>query len=259
MRGRRDLRAVMLAAVGCALVAVVVPLEPLRVIAAIPLLLVLPGFAVMQASFPRRPPAWPLLATLTIGLSLSLLAVGVVILHLLPGRFGEASWAAWALLITLGGCAVAAWRRPARAGSTPRSEPRRGMPPLPRPQVAMLAVAAVALAGTVILAAEVWPAKNAIGYTRLWMLPSEPGAKVPHVTVGIQSEEQEQTVYRLVLDVGGVRSLRRADLEPGHVRIWRVSSPVPDVAAQTHVTARLFTKNDPFKVYRRVTGWIPAP
>jgi uncharacterized membrane protein len=268
MTAHRDLRAVLLGAVVCALIAVVIPFWPVRVLAAVPLLLLLPGFAVTQASFARNRPPWPMLPMLSIGLSLSLLAVGVVVLHVLPGRFGEASWVGWALLVTLAGCLVAAARRPpaaertAPAGRPPRRPRRLRRVPLagslPREQTAMLAVAGLALIATVFVSAHVWPARNAIGYTRLWMLPSKADAKVPHVTIGVENDEHEESVYRLVLDVGGVKSIRRMDLDPGRIRIWRVRPVVPDAGKETHVVARLYIDDDPYKVYRRVTGWIPA-
>jgi uncharacterized membrane protein len=259
MRGYRDLAAVVIAAALCALIAVAVPVEAIRVIAAVPLLFLLPGFALTEAAFADRPPSWPMRPTLTVALSLSVLAIGAVVLQVLPGRFGEASWAVWAVLVTLGAALVAGYRRHSPNASAARGRRRpRPLPHVPLPQAAMLALAALALAATVVLASTVFSAQNAIGYTRLWMLPSQAGARVPHVTIGVENVEHDATVYRLVLDVGGVRSLRRMHLEPGHSRIWRFRTPRRDAGRRTKVRARLYTARNPYKVYRHVTGWIPA-
>jgi uncharacterized membrane protein len=254
----RDLTAASLAALVCAAVAVAVPVEPIRVIAAVPLALALPGYAATMASFGRRAPDGPTLLMLTAGLSLSVLILGAVALHLLPGRFGEASWALLLVATTLGGCAIAAARRgapsPGEAAWRLRSLPRPG-----RADAALLAGAAVAVAATAILAATVLPARDALGYTRLWMLPSELGATTPHVRVGVVNQEQEAVVYRLALRIGGRRTIRRMELEPGEQRIWRVTPRSADPGNAIPVTGRLFRADDPFAVYRRVNGWIPVP
>ena len=262
MSAHRDLAIAALAAVACAAVALVVPIGPIRVIAVLPLAFVLPGYAVVQASFAPHRLEWPILPMLTLGLSLSILALGAVVLQLLPGQFGDGSWAAWLIVVTLAGCVIAALRR--RAPRRGTDAPRRAASPwarLTRPswlEGAMLAGTAVLVAATAILATTLWPAGDAIGYTRLWMLPSEHGADVKHMTVGVASQEQERTVYRLVLNVGGERSIRRMDLEPGGKRIWRVIVPTGREGRAVPVIARLFTSQDPDKVYRHVTGWIPA-
>jgi hypothetical protein len=122
----------------------------------------------------------------------------------------------------------------------------------------VLAGTAAAVAATVVLAATALPAKNAVGYTSLWMLPSEPGATPPHVRVGIVNQEREAVVYRLALRVGGRRSFRRMDLEPGEQRIWRVTAPFAEPEDAIPVTARLFRADRPFTIYRRVNGWVPG-
>jgi hypothetical protein len=251
----RDLIALVAAAVACAAVAAAVPFEPVRVLAAAPLALVLPGLAVALASFGQRLPDLPVMVMLTLGLSLSVLAVGVVLLHVLPGRFGEASWAVLLVAVVGIGCLVAARRR----GATPDGGIR--LPPVPRlgrPAAALLAVAAIAVAATVVLASIRLPASDAIGYTRLWMLPSEPGAPVSHARIGVSNEEGERIVYRLALRIEGERTLRRMDLAPGEQRVWRITAPNPDPVKAAFVSARLFRADDPFTVYRRVNGWIPA-
>jgi uncharacterized membrane protein len=262
VRSQRDLFPVAAAAVVCAVVAVVVPLEPIRVLAVLPLALVFPGYAIFKASFGQRAPEWPFGYLLTFGLSLAVLALGSVLLQLLPGRFGEGSWAVLLALVTVAGCEVAALRRRSRRGRRrPKASPTiGGGRRLPRPtrlEAVLLAAALLAIAATSVLAATRLPAGDAIGYTRLWMLPSKPGAAAPHMSIGVTSQEHAGTVYRLVVFVGNRRSIRRMDLKPGGKRIWRILGPPNSRGRAVPVLAQLYTDRDPFKVYRHVTGWIP--
>jgi uncharacterized membrane protein len=265
MNFHRDLLAAAAAAVLCALVVLYVPLEGVRVVAAAPLCLLLPGYAISAAAFGRRSLRWSQLLLSSVAMSLATLALGSLVLNYVPGGLHTTSWTALLVLVVLGGCALASLRRP-----SPASDRLRVF----RPQVRgvdrrLLVGAALAAAGgaaAVGMAVAVsWtplPAKEAVGYTQLWMLPSGDVMQT-RMQIGVVSQEQHPVAYRLKVQVGrrgapaSSRLGSRLVLEPGQRRVFqlkvrrRPSGAIP-------VTARLFQGDDPEVAYRRVTGWLPG-
>ncbi len=255
--GERDLVAAVATAVLCAVVVLCIPLEGLRLAAAVPLSLFLPGYAITAAAFGGRQLEGPQLLVLSVATSLATLAVGGLLLNYLPGGLRTASWAGLLLLVVLGGCIIAAQRRPAPTSTW-----------LPRLHLqirsvdgALLRWATLAMLGGVLAAglalAISWtpvPAKNAVGYTRLWMLPSG-GAARAHLRIGVDSEEQHPVAYKLEVQLGRRHTpvSSRLVLEPGQSRVLnlRVRRRPP---GSVPVTALLFRRDHPNAAYRRVTG-----
>ena len=121
---------------------------------------------------------------------------------------------------------------------------------------ALLAGAALCVAGALILSSTPLPAENAVGYTQLWALPADASA-APGVRVGVDSAETEPLAYRLEVrrPGGGPPVSSRLRLEPGQesVRFVGVESPPP---GGVRVTALLYREDRPGVVYRRVTEWV---
>jgi uncharacterized membrane protein len=265
MNSHRDLVIAAATALLCAAVVLYVPLEVARLAGAVPLSLLLPGYAVTVAAFGRRALERPQLLLLSIGMSLATLAIGSLILNYVPGGLRATSWAALLVLVVLGGCIIAAVRPPPADKSLWMLRPQVG--PVDR---TLLLGAVLAAVGTTLVVwqglAMSWaplPAKNAIGYTQLWMLPSS-GAKGDRIRIGVVSQEQRRVAYRLNVQFGRRRTpvssrlSSRLVLKPGQERVlpFRVRH-LPQGTA-TPVTAVLFRRDDPNAVYRRVTGWIPS-
>ncbi|MGA8745527.1 MAG: DUF1616 domain-containing protein [Solirubrobacterales bacterium] len=256
MRGNRDLQIVLGAALLCAIVALACPVEVISLIFAAPLALFLPGFAIASAMLPGRGVDRAQLFILSVGLSLSLLALGSLALNYLGG-LRALPWAILLLLIVLGGCRAAAIRR----ASTWRGEvdPRR----LPRPAAAgalMILGAAIAASAAIALAVVPVNAKHALGYTELWMQPFEHRGAVG-VRVGVGSDEQHASSYRLWVRFGEDPTplIRHLSLRPGQKQVlWLPTAPPPS-GGGVGVVARLYRHDHPALVYRRVTGWVPAP
>jgi uncharacterized membrane protein len=259
MRGHRDLVIASATAVLCGVVVLCVPLEGVRLAAAVPLSLLLPGYAITAAAFGRRQLQRPQLLLLSVGMSLATLAIGGLVLNYVPGGLRAASWAGLLLLVVLGGCTIAALRRPRPAnrdlpGLRPQVQPVDGTHVL---GTALAGVAAVLAVGMAL--AISWtpvPAKNAVGYTRLWMLPSGGATRAP-MRIGVDSEEQHPVAYKLEVQVGRRHTpfSSRLVLRPGQGRVLqlRVRRRPP---GSVPVTALLFRRDHPNAVYRRVTGWI---
>ena len=103
------------------------PLEVVRIVAALPLTLFLPGYAVIAVAFGSSELALPKRLLLSVAVSLMVLALGALFLNYFPFGLRTASWAVLLPLIVIAACRGAALRRkhPAARGSAPRP-PLRG-------------------------------------------------------------------------------------------------------------------------------------
>lgn len=254
MRGHRDLTIASAAAGLCALVAALVPVEVVRVIAAVPLTLYLPGFALVAAVFDGEGLAPLKRLTIEVAASLIVLVLSAFVLNIFPFGLRTASWAVLLPLLVVAGCAVAAGRR--------GNAPRRASPPFisferPSARATVLVAAAVLIgAASIALAQKPLPAKHAGGYTALWMLPTDAAEEA--VVVGVQSNEQHPASYRLRVTTGaGSQSQTyRVELDPGEEKTFEVEVP-PRSTGRTHVAAALYRAGRSERLFRRVTRWLP--
>lgn len=251
MRGHRDLERACLAAVICAIVAALVPFELARLLAALPLTLFLPGYAIVAASFGSRELAPPKRIVLSVGTSLMTLVLSTFFLNIFPFGLRTASWAVLLPLIVVAACRGAALRRD-------KPDRVRGRVLLPRPAPASLAIAGVAVliaAVALVLAQKPLPAKNAVGFTALWMLPTD--SREDAVAVGVISSQQHSRSYRLRVNLGQSQpKTYRVKLDPGEERVYEFDLP-PQASGRSHVVATLYREERPGHVYRRVNSWLP--
>lgn len=255
MRGHRDLRWAAFAAIVAALVAALVPWEIVRIVAALPLTLFLPGYAIVALVFGPGEPALPKRLTLSVALSLIALVLATLLLNVFPFGIRTASWAVLLVAVVLGGCWGAARRRE-------RPEPGAERAPLlagRRPSwvaLAMLAAAVTIAVAALAIAEKPVTAKHAEGFTALWMLPT--GAREDAVRVGVLSSEQHPAAYRLEVRVGSRGRARQypVALRPGEEQSFRVAVPAA-LAGRTQVVASLYPRGEPRHLFRRVTSWLP--
>ncbi len=252
MRGHRDLKRACGAAMLCALVAALVPWEIVRLFAALPLALFLPGYAIVAAAFGSRELALPKRIVLSVATSLMTLVLGAFVLNIFPFGLRTASWAVLLPLVVIAASRGAALRR------DPADRQARRRTTIPHPAPASLAIVAVAvlIAGAaLVLAQKPLPAKNAVGFSALWMLPTD--SREDAVAVGVISNEHDYTSYRLEVSLGKSQSKTyRVHLYPGQEQVYEVDVP-PRAGGRTHVVATLYRKGRPEHVYRRVNSWLP--
>jgi uncharacterized membrane protein len=251
VRGHRDLLRACFGAVLCALIAALAPVDPIRLLAAVPLTLFLPGYAVIACAFGAQELEPPKRLALSVAASLMVLILAAFVLNTLPFGLTTASWAVLLPLIVIAASRGAALRRG-------RSEGDAGGFALPRPAAGGLAVSVVALAiavAAVALAQKPLPADDAVGFTALWMLPTD--SREDAVAVGVVSNQHHPTSYRLTVSLGKNQSKSyRVKLDPGEERVYEVDVP-PKPDDRTHVVASLYRKQRPEDPYRRVTSWLP--
>jgi uncharacterized protein DUF1616 len=254
MRGHRDLVVAAAAAVLCALVACLVPVEIVRVVAALPLTLYLPGFALVAVAFDGEDLAPLKRLTIEVAASLILLVLCAFLLNVFPFGLTTVSWAVLLALLVIAGCSWAARRR------GPARRPRDSLfAPSVRPSIrsALLVGAAIVIgAASIALAQKPLPAKHAAGYTALWMLPTD--AEEDAVVVGVQSNQQDAAAYRLRISIGGGGGLHtyRVKLDPGEERTFETTVP-PGSTGRTLAVASLYRAGQPEHLFRRVTRWLP--
>jgi hypothetical protein len=261
MRDHSDLEAAVGAAALCALLALALPFDLLRLLVGAPLLFFLPGYAIAAAAFARGRIQRSHFLVFSVGLSLAVLALGALILNYLPGGIRAGWWALLLFLVVLGACRGAALRRPRRAGPPLTWAPPR----INGVQTALLTGGALAVLAAVVLAFVPLSATNAIGYTEIWIQPLE-ASDGPGVRIGVGSGERDDSAYRLVVEFGNGEgeAIRRLALAPGEKQVLELqppdATPAAALGASTPVTATLFKEDspEPNRPFRQVSTFIPA-
>jgi hypothetical protein len=248
---RVPVTSVSLLAIICALVVVLGTfLGPLRIVFAIVLLLVLPGYGVVQLLFVDQALDHVRTAVLTLALSIAIAILVTLVLNVFPGGLRNGTWAGALAVVTCAASALAARRRRPRP-STRRQLRRLGN----RADVVLILLACAVLGATIGLATTPLQAANIRGYSALWIAAGS-HARKPAVHLTIACVELHPTSYRLVIDVAGKqqRTIRNIDLRPGEQRL--LSIPVRSAGGRVLVSALLFREANPFLIYRRTTLWL---
>jgi len=254
MRGHRDLRLLFALTVICALGSLITPLGAARVIFAVPLTLIFPGYAIVAAAFASRPLAWPERVPLTLGISLACLALSSLVLNYTPGGIRGLPWVLILVLVVFFCCRSAATRR--GRSSRRRNRVDQEADPLPKPgkprpaTVLLAAVALAMIAAALILAQATFDNNNAAGYTQLWVSPPKPTDT--SAEIGVTSEQQTTRGYRLVVEVEGEDSplVQTFELEPSQTHLTTVNAATESPVG---VEAKLYLRSNPDRVYRRVS------
>lgn len=252
MRGQRDLAIVSWGSVLCAALALAIPWPALSLVFAAPLALLAPGYAIVAVTFARRELGWQRSALLSLALSLATLVIGAFVLNYAPGGIRDVSWTILLPLVTIACCRGAALRRP-RSVRVELPKPSLG-----RRDAAFALAGLVLAAAALVLAMTTLPAKNARGFTQLWVTP-EAGLTGGAATIGVGSEEQHRTSYVLRTRLGNRGPIkRRFTLRPGEERTIRFNAVPSASGAAVPVEAQLALANRPARIYRRVSASIPG-
>jgi uncharacterized membrane protein len=228
-----------------------------RTVVALPLVLVLPGYAIVSAAFAERTLGTLERSTLTVGVSLLLTVTSGVVLDWTPWGLRAGSWIVLLGGITLVACFVRL-ARPRRAptlngeGATvgARESPASARAPsLWRVRDLTLLTLATAITLAAGWAAMLGAQVQREGFSQLWMLPIDDGASV---RVGMRSEELTAADFtiRLVADDTAVLRSDRIRLEPGDQ--WETIVALPAPTPTNQIEALVYRADDPGQPYRRV-------
>ena len=233
-------------AAGGVLVIEYAPYRYARLVFALPLLFVLPGYAITQALFAGRPRSLSQLSLLTIGLSLSVSILTALVLSLATNGLRVGSWLTVVVAIVLGAC-WAAFRRRQSLEPEIRSDDvatYRGSPACARATWSLLVIAGVVHRWRGCFARMPLPAKNVQGYTALSIAQSS-AETPPAVRVNVTSEEQQTRVYRIGYVGTKVVYADNIELVPGQNVERDRSRPSPKRGEQVRVEAALYWNYKP--------------
>lgn len=209
---------------------------------ALPLVFVVPGYALTAMLFPKRESGYAELLAYSLGLSLVVDILGGLLINLTAQGLSLASWCLWLGSVTLCSSIIAALRRP--------RERRVGIPlrlNLSPAQGLMLALSLALAVGAILIVRDT--AVQPSNFTELWVLPSKT-ADANVSQLGVRNLESVKVAYKLEVQVGNdiVYSVP-IELQPGEsfVRSMVLTPP------QKEVQVLLYRSDNPTQVYREVT------
>lgn len=250
-RQSSDLIAVTLVAVlSAALILITTTIPILRLVCALPLVLVLPGYAITAACFPTRSLGLAERLLFSLGLSLVVTALAGLALNGSPWGLQAGSWTCVLLGIVVGASAIAWWRRKRNVSAAIASAD--GHFKLNFHAGLLLGLSVLVTGAAVGLAKIPAPPNNVSGYTLLWMIPAGDG-NANDFRLGVTSDEFATTTYHLQVMAGGrlIFEQPKLQLAPGAAWTTRIGLP-SDPASSGSVEAVLYRLDNPSVVYRHV-------
>jgi Protein of unknown function (DUF1616) len=236
-------------------VALVTNAGALATIALLPLVFVLPGYALSAALFPPRTIGDDLRLVLTVVLSLAVIALGGLVLHLVA-VLERGTFVGLLAGVTLAAAAVALKGRQGRWND----RPPRSRPPHPPIAVALALTAAIGLAGVAIAIASAGAHRqiDEAHFSSLWLVP-QGGTRVPAdeppVLVGIANQEGKPVDYRLTVRQGGTE-IGTWKVRLGDGREWQTTLPAEHLSPARTLVASLHRFG---RIVRRVGVTLGAP
>lgn len=220
----------------------------LRIALALPLGLVLPGYAITAAALPRYTLGLAERLLFSIGVSLAVTALGGLVLNWTPWGLQAGLWVLWLFSLTLGASAIAMVRR--RRGAEVATE-ARGVG-LNLRQGLLLGLAALVVVAAIGVARVPAPQQGLQGYSMLWIWPRSLTDQRT-VRLGVSCMEFKPTTYRLQLEVNGriVEEWPSIALDPGQTWEDRVELSTEQIETG-QVEASLYRQDAPAQVYRHV-------
>lgn len=238
----------------------------LRLLLGLPLALVLPGYALMSALFPRRMIGGVERGLFTLSLSLGTLILCGFVLNRTPWGLRPDAWAMVLSDVTLGAGMIAVARRhliPAgRACAAQDQQARAAQSAIARRpriglslgQSVLFGLAIALVAGAVLLARSEAALRPAPDVIQLWMLPGDEAATM---RVGVNSVGAAAGTFRLQIERGGyiIREWPSLTITAG--QRWEETLALQGrQLGSGPVEARLYRSEEPYVVYRRTAFWL---
>jgi hypothetical protein len=243
----------------------------LRLLLGLLLALVLPGYALTAALFPRRALGGAERVLFTLSLSLSTTILCGFVLNRTPWGLQPESWATILSTVVLGSSLIAFARRyliPASSAGETDDQPvqttqseatSRPRLSLSVGQGLLFGLAAAAIGGAVLLArgeAALRPAQDVV---QLWMLPSDT-AESPTLRIGLNSAGQAAGEFRLQIERDGYIIREWPSLSIAAGQRWEQTVSLQGrQPGSGPFEARLYRSEEPSVVYRRVAIWFDTP
>lgn len=251
-----DIFAVVATTIVAAVLALLVPPDIVLIrILTLPLVLLLPGYALVSALFPTRSLGVAERLMFSLGLSLVVVVLGGFVLNWMPFGLRASSWAVLLAGITLAASAVALVRRRGQSMSA-TGWLRVGNVGFTLRQGLLLGLAAAIVCGAVAVSIIGAERQSYAGFTQLWILPAGGIKPENAVRLGVSNMESTAMEYRLAVNVGGkvVKQWPAIDLEPNEQ--WEATLVLPPAGSVARVEADLYRADAPTTIYRHVVLWL---
>ena len=259
-RGSFDLLAASLLA--CAGVAVTfAPLDgsaPVRILVALPLVLLLPGYTLLSALTPRFERFSADGLTFTLGLSISSTILTGLLLNFMPWGLQRRPVAIALAVVTLSAALAAAVQR-RRLDLQPVARDR--LRPTSGQLILLVLALLVASAAVGVARLGAIRADQKTTLTQLWMLPRNAATSGAGATLelGVRNQEGTSETYRLVVRAASYRLAAWPKVVLGSNRQWTTLLRLPPaLPSSTRVEADLYRANRPGVIYRHVSFHVPA-
>jgi uncharacterized membrane protein len=241
---RRDLALVSALALAALLAALLSVATWLSAALLVPLVLVLPGYALAANLFAPRTVGRVERAIYAVTLSIAIVAVGSLLIQLLFGLSRDL-WVVFLVAVTLG----AALRANREYPVEPLSWPQGVSPALPVAIVAFVAAALIAALAVASAGDGLREAQAKIRFTDFWLVPVGSGSLSPiaeRLEVGLRSHEGRPTRFSLQLSrEGRIFFNRSLSLRAGET--WKRSFAVTKAPRGVPVIATLERKGERYR------------
>ena len=242
---RRDLALVSALASAAVVVALLPAPTWLSATLLLPLVLVLPGYALAANLFAPRTVGRIERAVYVITLSIAIVAVGGLLIQLVLG-LSRGVWVAYLAAVTI----AAALRAPRRARGEPIAWPAAVPRALPVAALAFVAAAVIAALAVASAGDGLREAQSKIRFTDFWLVPAG-GAIAPtseRLEVGLHSHEGRPVRFSLQLSRAGEAFFKRSvELRAGED--WRHGFTVTKAPRGVPVVATLYRDG---RLYRKL-------
>ena len=212
---------------------------------ALPLVFVLPGYALTGVLFPKSDLGFPETLAFSLGLSLATDIVGGLILNLTLQGLAVLPWTIFLVSVTLGASAIAAWRR-CQSGEPALRQFRIGLNVRP----VLLLGLSIVLVVSAMMIVRIQSAQPSTQFTELWTLPNSAVGQNA-VDVGIRNSEAEKIEYKLEIQANGSLVYQLSSIALSPVETWEKVLMLP-MLVTGDVQALLYRADNPGTIYRQV-------
>lgn len=221
-----------------------------QTILALPLVFLLPGYALAMALFPQHKTAVPERLLLSVGFSLASIVISGLLLNLSPWGLQTHSWLVVLVGLTLVSSSIAWWRREPSYYEVVTEAKRPFRFTLPWQPILLLSLAIVITIMAVQIAQLPSPSDGLEGYTQLWV---EPASEDNRLTIVFESKELEETTYQLDAKIGDFIIYQSKAITLSAGQSWTAVFPRPSNQPFTATLHRLDSPDE--EPYREVVWW----
>jgi len=223
-------------------------LSAVRVVFAIALVTILPGYALTTAIFVNQFLGFAEKVAFSCGFSLGLVALGGLALNYFP-RLGVSS-VTWVIL--LGGVTLFfSWVALARMRDETKVDTSTIEVPLPISQLVLMILAGGIIMGAFLTARAGAENRPSTPFTQVWLLWADESQS--DVLLGVQNQEGVTRQYRLQISMrqGVLQEWETITLEPGETWESRYTPP-PNITETDFIKANIYRLDMPQDIYREV-------